>query len=150
MGHTLMSNFGAHFASRYAGGGTAVAAGTGDATKVTGTTVDRRDFYAGALVIAFSAVLAATKTVSFAVEIQESADGSTWGTAEALQAATVAETGESGGSTEVGTVQINVNYLGRKRYVRFNVTPDLSNTATDTLAWRAAAILGGANTLPAV
>ena len=131
------------------GAGTATAGGTGDATKVTGQAIDRQDFLSGVLAIAFKATLAKDKTISFAVEVQESADGSNFGTAVAVQAAKVAATGGESGSTEYGVVKIDENLKGRKRHVRYNITPDLSATGTDTLVWGAAFVLGGAVVKPA-
>lgn len=142
-------DFGAYFAPAIIGAGTAVAAGTGDATKVTGETVDCDGFHSGSVVLAYKATLADTKTVSFAVELQESEDASTWTTAEVVQAATVADTGSTGGTTELGTVKLDIKLASRKRYLRFNVTPDLSATATDTLTWSGVFIKGGARVLPA-
>lgn len=130
------------------GAGTATAGGSGDNTKVTGQTINRQGFLSGVLAVAFKATLAEDETVSFAVEVQESADGSNWGTAEVLQAATVAATGDTGGSTEYGVVEINENLKGRKKYVRYNITPDLSATTTDTLTWGATFVLGGADVKP--
>ena len=129
----------------------ATAGGTGDNTKVTGATVDRVGYGSAAVAIAYTATLAATKTLSFAVEVQESDDGSTWGTATALQAATVQATGQSGGSTETGVLKISDSFETRARYVRYNVTPDLSNTGTDTASVAVTVVLGGAyngTTLP--
>lgn len=141
-------DLGSHVKAAVVGAGTATAGGSGDNTKVTGQTINRQDYLSGVLVIAFKAALSEGKTVSFAVEVQESSDGSSWDTAVVLQAATVAATGGAGGSTEYGTVEINENLKGRKKYVRYNITPDLSATSTDTLTWGAAFVLGGASKLP--
>jgi len=141
-------DLGSYVKAAVVGAGQATAGGSGDDTKVTGQTINRQGYLSGVLVIAFKATLAESKTVSFAVEVQESADGSSWDTAEVLQEATVAATGGAGGSTVYDTVEINENLKGRKKYVRYNITPDLSATDTDTLEWGAAAILGGASTLP--
>jgi len=138
------TDIGAQIKGVAVGAGTATAASTGDATKVTGQTIDRKDFLSGVLMIAFKAALTEDKTISFAVEIEESADGSNFDTAVALQTATVAATGGSSGSTEYGVVEIDENLKGRKRYVRYNITPDLSHSGTDTLTWAAALVLGGA------
>lgn len=129
----------------------ATAAGTGDNTKVTGATVDRQGFGSAAVSIAYTATLAATKTLSLAVEVQESDDGSTWGTATVLQAATVQATGQSGGSTETGVLKICDSYETRARYVRYNVTPDLNASGTDTASIAVTVVLGGSyngTTLP--
>lgn len=149
MSLTLISNIGSYITGAAIGAGTATAGGTGDGTKVTGQTIDRSGYSSGVVQIAYKAALAETKTISFAVEVQESEDGSTWDTAVVLQAATVAATGGTGGSTAYGVVEIDEDLRGRKRYVRYNVTPDLNATSTDTLTWGGAFVLGGAATIPA-
>lgn len=124
------------------------AAGTGDNAEVTGQTIDRDGYDSAVVSIAYLATLADTESISFAVDIQESSDGSSWDTAEELQAATTAVT-SSGGTNEHGVVELDVNLSGRKQYVRFNVTPNLSAGATDTALFATTVILGGASTLPA-
>lgn len=128
------------------------AAGTGDATAVNGITIDRTALnLPGSAVFTtlFSAVLAATKTLSLATVIQHSDDGSTWAT-YVSEAATVVATGPTGGATVTGQHAINVNLRAAKRYVRSVVTPDLSATGTDTATIVEVAVLGGENPLPAV
>lgn len=124
-----------------------VAAATEDNVKGTGETINRAATRTLAqsvsLVISYQAVLAATKTISFAVERQDSADGSTWNTAVVVQAATVAATGGGGGTTEKGVVEIDESLDDHDQYVRYNVTPDLSATATDTCQFTVTAVLGG-------
>lgn len=122
------------------------AAGTGDATAVTGATIDCLGFGSAVAVIEGLAALTAAKTISVAAEIQESADGSTWDTAEALYAATVMATG-AGNKTFIQ--ESSINLAGRKRYLRVNFTPDLSNTATDTAIVTASLVLGGSDRVPA-
>jgi hypothetical protein len=125
----------------------AVAAGAGDNTKVTGQSNDRQGKWSGKLVISYKTTLAATKTLSFAIEHQDSADNSSWDTAVVDLAATVEKTGAL--TDDYGTVVLDVNLSGRKRYTRYNITPDLSNTATDTVDWAAVLVLGGADVVPA-
>lgn len=129
------------------GAANAVAAGTGDNTAVTGATIDRLDYQSIVFAIAYRTTLTADKTLSFAAAYQESSDGSNWDTAVALQAATVAETGA--GTNVVGKVKFALSLVGKKRYIRFNFTPDLSHTSVDTVDCAATAILGGAAVLPA-
>jgi hypothetical protein len=123
-----------------------VAAGAGDATKVVGNAINRYSYGMpqSALAVVTSFLnLADTETYSLAVEIQESADGSTWDTAEVIQASTVVKTA-SGAFTD-GHVECYPIYLGdRKQYFRINVTPDFSASGTDTGTMQTAVILGGA------
>lgn len=132
------------------------AGATEDGVEVTGETVDRMNTSAGAmaqscvLAIPYLASLAAAKTIAFKVDIQDSADGSTWNTAEAVQASTVAATGTAGtGSNEAGVVEKEINLSQYERYIRFNITPDLSATGTDTAVWSAVCALGGYDYVPA-
>lgn len=143
-----IANIGAHLLSTIISAGSLVAAGAGDATKVTGQTINRDGYGSGVIAIAWSATLANTKTISFAVEVQESSDGSSWDTAVVLQAATVAKTADSS-TTFYGVVEIDENLTGRKQYVRYNITPDLNASGTDTAVWGATFVLGGANRMPA-
>jgi hypothetical protein len=128
-----------------------LAGGTGDGVKITGVTLDRYNGNAMAdscvLQTGWLAALADTKTLSLAHELQESADGSTWDTAEAIQASTVVGT-SSGGTNERGVSVHDINMRGRKRYIRFNVTPDLSATGTDTATFHTVATFGGYDTIP--
>ena len=122
------------------------AGGTGDGVEVEGETLDRMTGTALAdscvLEIGFLAALADTESVSFAVDYQESDDGSTWDTAVELQASTAAAT-SSGGTNEFGVVDLGLNLRGLKRYVRFNVTCTMSAGATDTALFAAVAVFGG-------
>ncbi len=155
-------NIGAAVQCLVAGAGRALADGTGDAAKVTGQTIDRMPpgepgSYSCVLAIAAGAVLSEDETLSMAVEAQytDTPLGS-WDTAVVLQAAAVLLTGGAGGSSEIGNIEIDVSFATRKRYVRFNVTPNLSAVgtvdpvvaATDVCHWGATCVLGGATDIP--
>ena len=150
MGTPSISNIGAFIKPVICGAARGVAAGTGDNTAVTGATIDRKNYGSCSLVIAARAVLADTKLLKIAAAYQESADGSNWDTAVALQASTTLLTGSTGGTTELGVAKFDVNLMGLKRYIRFNYTPDLDASGTDTFETTAVAILGGASVLPTV
>jgi len=127
-----------------------VAASGTDNIAVDGATIDRQGYQSLVGMIIYNATLTATKTISFTITQQESDDDSTWATATSVQAKTVAATGETGGSTEVGIVTFDVNLAPEKRYVRYVITADLSAVATDTADWHCAITLGGADIKPAV
>ncbi len=135
---------------RFVAAGEATAGGTGDATKVNGVDIDRTNFLCGKLLITFSAELAEGKTLSFAIEHEDSQDGSTRGTAVVDQASTIAATGGAGGTTETGVVEMDMDLSSAMLFRRYNVTPDLSASSVDTCFWTAALVLGGALQLPAV
>lgn len=128
------------------------AAGTGDATKVTGVGIDRKQgqtlALSAAVTTSFLAALADTKTLSLAHEIQYSSDNSTFDTAVVLEASAVKATGETGGTNERGQAEFSINLISQKRYFRINVTPDLSATGTDTASFATQAALGGFSELP--
>lgn len=148
-------DLGSHIESKYANGGRLVAAGTGDNTKVNGATINRMaaggaGYLSAVLAIAVHAVLTATKDCTIAVEVQESADGSSWDTAVVLRAAaspfTAAQVAAGGDQTAI--IEIAENLAPRKQYVRYNVTPDLSHSGTDTAEHAAVLVLGGADASP--
>lgn len=129
-GFNARSAFGDHVA--------VTAGGAGDATESNGVWVDREAEASGMamsakLIIAYEAVLADTKSLSLAVNIQDDAAGdggdpADFGTAYAN---TVIVT-SSGGTTERGTVELDFDLSAARRYVRSQVTPDLSASGTDT------------------
>jgi hypothetical protein len=141
--HELFDSVAAH----PCGAARATAGGAGDNTAVTGQTIDTDGFDGDCmLVISGKAALADTESLSIACELQESADGSSWDTAEAIETSTVVVT-SAGGTTEHIARQYQVDLQGggqaRKRYIRFNFTPNLSASGTDTADLSACAILSG-------
>ncbi len=132
----------------------ATAGGTGDATAVNGTTIDR---FAGGgvplnaeLLLVWKAVLAAAATLSLgAVKVQDSADGSTWADYQTFTDPGVVATGPAGGGTVYGVTKLGVNLGSARRYIRFNFTPDLSAANTDTAIVVAVMNLAGFDRLPA-
>jgi hypothetical protein len=148
MGAPHIADIGKYLKTASCNGISITAGGTGDNTALTGASIDRRGYGSANFVIAYKTTLAASETLSFAAEYQESSDGSNWDTATALQAATVAKTGAV--TAGHGVVEFDVNLEGKKRYIRFNFTPNLSASGTDTAVVYGTAILGGADVLPAV
>jgi len=137
---------GRHLTSLSGGAGTATAAGTGDATEVNGPWGDRTTYGSQScvVVITYKAVLAEDKTLSFAGNLQDATAAAGTGAADFGTAftATVVATGPSGGATVEGTYEcLLTNLAGARAFIRAQITPDLSNTATDTLTWSAAIIM---------
>jgi hypothetical protein len=147
MGSPNIANFGAYHKVLACGASTAVAAGAGDNTAVTGASIDRLGYNSATFAIGYRTTLTADKTLSYAAAYQTSPDNSSWATAVALQSATVAETGAA--TNKVGMVEFDLDLRGLPRYIRFNFTPDLSHSGTDTVDNAAICILGGADVLPA-
>lgn len=153
-----MKDIGAVIKNIACGGAIATAAGTGDGTAVTGASIDRKPkggigFGSCTLALAYLTTLAAAKTLAFQVEVQESADDgagapASWETATVLQASTVQATGAL--TASVGILEIkDTGFSSRKQWVRYNFTPELSNTATDTVVANLVATFGGPDSMPA-
>lgn len=128
------------------------AGGTGDGTKQTGQTLDTLDATGGKaksckLATAYLASLADGETISLTHELQESADGSSWDTAEVVEAVTVKAT-SSGGTNERGSDEHEISLVGRKRYIRFNVTGTMSAGSSDTAQFHTVAVFGGYDNTP--
>lgn len=127
---------------------TSTAGGTGDATTVTGTTIDRQGFSSGALPqsalfgVLYEATLQSGKTLSIGYAVQEGPDGTNWSDYQTATYAVVS-TGASGGSTNKGQFNVPVDLTGARRYVRFNYSPKCSATATDTTYSDAVGVFGG-------
>lgn len=140
---SLFRDIGEWITALFAASGVATAGGTGDATEVDGAYVDRQDYLSAKLVIVGQAVLAEAATLSIAANIQDDADGAGAGVdfAPAFANAVVA-TGGAGGSTEAFKVELDFDLSTAKRYVRAQVTPNLSAANTDTCRWAAAWVFG--------
>lgn len=132
----------------------ATAGGTGAGTQVVGIGFDRESFANGSLPMSaefsvlFDTTLAHNDTLSVAFDVQHSVDGSTW-VDFATQAATVSATGNSGGTAQVGQINLPVDLTMANRYVRLNYTPTFSASSTDTAALQGAAFFAGFDRLPA-
>jgi len=147
-------NIGSKIAVVRAAANTAVTAGgAGDATAVTGVIIDRAALgwpQSCVVAVPFTATLAAAATLSLSITLQDGdasnlSDAGTF----ASRANGVIATGPGGGGTVTGTIELDVNLSGAKRYVRANFTPDLSASGTDTAALSEVIVFGGATRLPA-
>ena len=146
---------GARSVTAYADHISVTAGGAGDNAEASGPYVDRQGSDYGPaqsakLVITYAATLAAGATMTIAANIQDAtaSDGTgvdDFGTAYA--AATIA-TGETGGSTETGTVEFDFDLSGANRYLRSQITPNLSAANTDTAHISATWVFFGAEKAP--
>jgi hypothetical protein len=136
----------------YAAHTTATAASTGDNTEVNGAALDvNGDYQSLKVVIAYSAALTSTETISFTANLQTADvhtfnDGSQEDYGDALSKTAVA--GDTGVTSATGVVELDFDLRGAKRWVRVQYTPDLSAGGTDTLAASAVYILGGSRVQP--
>ncbi|AMX93629.1 MULTISPECIES: hypothetical protein [Mesorhizobium] len=134
---------------------TAVAAGSGDATEVDCAWIDRELEGIGMaqsakLVIAFTATLETGETLTFAGNFQDATALAGTGVADFATAfaAAVVATGDSGGSVETGTYEVDIDLAGARQFVRTQITPNLSRGATDTCEWSAVLVLYGDHNQP--
>ena len=127
----------------YVASGTATAGGSGDNVKVSGACIDIQPYNAGKLVLTYKTTLAASQTLSFAVEYnQVDTDNTPFETPVEIYPKTVVQTGAG---TKTGTLEIDLNLASKKRFFGVNITPDLSATGTDTVIWAAALIAADAD-----
>jgi hypothetical protein len=150
MNFSDMKNIGDLIKTQYVLMGSATAGGTGDATEIAGTVINRDGYLSGVLAVPYTATLAADKSLKLTISVAESSDGTNFDTAVKLKDAVTVATGKATtGSTETGLVEIDINLSGYKNYVKFSVTPDLTATGTDTCLVGATFALGGAERIPA-
>jgi hypothetical protein len=131
-----------------------VAGGAGDATEVTGLSIDRNglgSLYESCKLVVFGqGNVTSGLTLSIAANLQDSADDSTFADFGTAHANAVALTGASGGSTQSAfVVELDNDLRGANRYIRCQFTPDLSDTNDDTANVNCLIIFGGATTYPA-
>lgn len=136
----------------------ATAAGSGDNTLVTGTTIDlwSKTLFPGgppkslALGLNYTTTLASGETLGLGTVLIETGDASNLSDATTLTSAAsgTVETGGSGGSTNTGMYQLSANLETAKRYLRCKFTPDLSRGGTDTAQISASFAFAGFAQLP--
>jgi hypothetical protein len=144
--HPSRNNIGAYIKALACGLASVTAGGSGDNTAVTGATHDRLGYDSVQVAVTAKTTLDTTETLSVALALQESDDGQNWDTAEVIYATTVLKTG--GSANDKIAKCSNINLAGRKRYIRFNFTPDLSRANTDTAVVAAVATFGGGQAIP--
>ena len=130
-----------------------VAAGTGDATEIDGTSFNRSGlgnlYESCKLTIIGAATLASGLLITVVANLQDSANGSDWtdfGTALAL---TTAATGASGGSEVEFDVDLDNDIRPARQYLRAQVTTNLTATQTDTALVSGELVFGGGQVNPA-
>jgi len=131
---------------------TAVAAGTGDNTEVVGQIIDTTLYnhpLSVAILIAWKAVLAASKTLTLKTVKLEHGDASNLSDATNLVAPAdvVVATDSGSGSTLRGVQKYSQDLAGCKRYIRLKYTPDLNAGSVDTAELAAVFVFGGQDSL---
>lgn len=137
---------------------TATAASTGDTTEVDCAWVDRMGdgglALSAKLVITYSAVLGAGPAggaaLKFGVQMQDATaiDGTGSDDYGDAVASTQVDVADSGGSTENGTCEVDIDLSGANRYIRAQITPDLTAPSADTLEWSASLLFYGEGRQP--
>ena len=128
-----------------AGNKTATSAGGGDNTEVEGAMIDADAYSSGIILIQVQTNLTATKTLSFTINADSAATNtnvSTTTDVEVLAKTVVATGADSSVNTAVQVpVSGDVLKVSSKRYIHFDITPDLSQTnGDDNCTWSAAFI----------
>lgn len=108
-------------------------------------------FLSGKLSVHYKATLQDGETLSLVSTVRHATDSSGTGAADyATKDHGVVATGGSGGTTEEGVVELDVDDLaGSEEFLQARVHADLSASATDTADIGAVLEIGGADELPA-
>jgi len=123
-----------------------VAGGTGDDTEVTTQSVDTLGWGSFKFVILAHSNNTADKVLNVkTIKVEYSADDSAWDAATTLSAS---ETLCTGTGDKYGSYEYDSSLLGKKRYVRFLYTPDLTADDTDVAEVASLLILGGGDVSP--
>lgn len=152
MNVATMRDIGSYITSRFGAFVAVTAGGSGDGVEQDGDAwIDRQGFDSCKVVVSWEAVLAHGETLTLAGNLQDATDNSGTGVADhgdALASAVVA-TADSGGSTERGTTEFDVDLTGANQFIRPQFTATMSASGTDTAQVMATVIMGGAQEVPA-
>lgn len=140
--------------TNFGGAVSATAGGGADGNEVSGGWVDRGVAKSAKIVLTYTTTLADGETLTLASNLQDASDSSgtdaaDYGDTGESYSATVVATGDTGGSTETGTVEYDINLAGADSYVQAQFTPTLSASTTDTAVVAATIVTGGFDELPA-
>jgi len=128
------------------------AGGSGDATDANGVSIDqaaagRQKAECITFVVVAEATLASAQTLSNAIRVQDSANGSSWADVvdPRVPSATfsTAATSAAGVATNQTVAKLSVPTEYLRQYVRVVATPNLSASGTDTARLQGVAILSG-------
>jgi hypothetical protein len=147
MSHESVNDSGARQIAKFCDYIAATAASTGDDTKATSEEVDRLVSGAGLaqsckLLVPFTTTLDNAETLSLTVNIiHADATGAEAG-AVVIAAKAVVKTATSA-TTFNGVAEYDVNLAPYGRFIKFEITPDLSRGGTDTAVLMPCVVLGG-------
>lgn len=122
------------------------AGGSGDNTQIKGEAIDRLKFFVTQVAVNYNATLSASETLSLNGFKLQHSDTTTDG--DFVDYVTLADDGVIATETGKGTVIVNVDLDGAKKYIRVIYTPDLSATDTDTATIFSTMVLAGGESYP--
>lgn len=134
----------------------AVTAGSSlDGSEITGTAFDRlsltsEPYLSAKVVIPYTSALSAGETATIVANVQDSvASSAGWADYDDKDGST-ANTANLSTAALSGTLEFDIDLSRAKQYVRIQLTPTISSTATDTVTVGGGVfIFGGPNILPA-
>jgi len=106
-----------------------------------------KGFGSGEVSLGYVATLQTDESFSATLKLETSKDGTTWATPEVLYEDLEVVTAEAA-ETLTGQVNAKLNLTTRDKYVRFNVTPELTADDTDVVKWSLSLVLGGSDSIP--
>jgi hypothetical protein len=133
-----------------------IAGSTNDNSEKAGVIIDRGAHevpLSMSLLMPFKAVLGAAATLKLGYRIEHGNDSALADTADFASVAVagnVVATANASGQTLSGIAKADIDLGGAKRYLRINLTTDLSAANTDTSVQAAVAVFGGESVIPAV
>jgi hypothetical protein len=146
----ISTNIGAIITSRFALTRTLFGAGVGNLAATDGEAFQRstkRPLHLSAkLVIGYKATIASGQSMTILNVMKDSADGSNY-TAMASGASIIS--GLNSGAEQKGTVELDVNLIGARDYIRPTITSTLTASGTSIAEVWGALVLGGGETIPA-
>ena len=114
------------------------AGGSGDATAINGVAIDRDSMYSGQVNVSYDATLSTDETLTLAMKLQHSDDGTNFEDFVTLDNEVVLATAK-------GVVSRNFSLRAAKKYIRLVVTPDMSASDTDTASIGGTVVLTGSD-----
>ena len=134
-----------------------VAAAGSDNAEVAGVIIDRESHgmpLSGCILIGWKATLGAAATLSIGYRLEHGDAANLSDTADfakQLCAGNVVQTASASGGTYHGVLKVDLDLAGAKRYLRLNITEDLSAANTDVAVLSASPmVFGGEQVGPAI
>lgn len=131
--------------------GPLLAGGGADGVEIDGDDVNRSNFNSALLLVTVKGAITASKTLTVAVQLQHADDDGAGaaGTYADLGATYAVASEVVDDTTTESMIEVSLDLSAVKEWVRVQITPTFSNTATDTGEVAAVWVLGGAEILPA-